>query len=240
MPLLTSHTHPLCIDVVDVPDGGQIGMTLCPGKKQPNSVSGHWQRDLATDLKAVADWGATAVVTLMEPKELEWVAVADMGEMVESLGMDWYHLPIRDVQPPGMRFENRWVLYGLLLRRRLRRGEKVLIHCRGGLGRTGTVAGRLLAELGMRPSAGGSHLLGTAAQQVTGAVGLGVQVHHQGLPAAGGADGRQVTADGGFAYAPFLVEYDATHDGTPDPGNNSSAIKCIPSFPFWRSSPPTP
>ena len=39
------------------------------------------------------------------------------------------------------------------IRDRLRSGFDVLIHCRGGLGRAGTIAARLLVELGMRPDA---------------------------------------------------------------------------------------
>ncbi|MCF7994982.1 MAG: ADP-ribosylglycohydrolase family protein [Chromatiaceae bacterium] len=149
MARLTSQTHPLRIDAVDTPCGGSVGMTICPGKQQKGSISGDWYRDLDTDLRVIVDWGAAAVVTLMEPNELAGVGVVHMGEAVEALGMDWYHLPIRDVQPPGQRFENRWVLAGLRLRRLLRRGHKVLIHCRGGLGRSGTVAARLLVELGV-------------------------------------------------------------------------------------------
>ncbi len=39
------------------------------------------------------------------------------------------------------------------LRRRLAEGARVLIHCRAGLGRTGTVAARLLVEHGLEPEA---------------------------------------------------------------------------------------
>jgi ADP-ribosyl-[dinitrogen reductase] hydrolase len=31
-------------------------------------------------------------------------------------------------------------------------GHDVLVHCRGGLGRAGTIAARLLVELGMEPA----------------------------------------------------------------------------------------
>lgn len=151
MARLTSQTHPLRIDAVETPTGGVIGMTFCPGKKQRHSISGHWDRDLTADLGVIKDWGAEALVTLMEPDELAWVEVGHLGDAVEALGLDWYHLPIRDVHPPGQRFENRWILYGLRLRRLLRRGGRVVLHCRGGLGRTGTVAARLLVELGMNP-----------------------------------------------------------------------------------------
>ena len=34
----------------------------------------------------------------------------------------------------------------------LRSGRDVLVHCRGGLGRAGTIAARLLIELGMEPA----------------------------------------------------------------------------------------
>lgn len=152
MAMLTSQTHPLRIDAVAAPTGGVIGMTFCPGKKQKHSISGHWNRDLAIDLAVIKDWGAEVVVTLMEPEELAAVGVAALGDAVEALGLEWYHLPIRDVHPPGQRFENRWVLYGLKLRRLLHRGGRCVLHCRGGLGRTGTVAARVLVELGLSPA----------------------------------------------------------------------------------------
>ncbi len=34
----------------------------------------------------------------------------------------------------------------------LRKGRDVLVHCKGGLGRAGTIAARLLIELGMEPA----------------------------------------------------------------------------------------
>ena len=41
-------------------------MTFCPGKRQRGAAIGDWERDLAADLARIADWGAAAVVTLME------------------------------------------------------------------------------------------------------------------------------------------------------------------------------
>ena len=137
-----------CLDTVGTPDGGVIGMTACPGR-QPGA--GHGQRDLTADLRAIRDWGAATLVTLMEPEELHRVGVADIGETAEALGLDWYHLPIPDFQAPGPAFAERWPLYGLRLRRLLRSGGRVAIHCRGGFGRTGTLAARLLVELGVAP-----------------------------------------------------------------------------------------
>jgi hypothetical protein len=52
---------------------------------------------------------------------------------------------------PSQEFERKWNDAGEQLRMILRRGDDVLAHCRGGLGRAGTIAARLLIELGMEP-----------------------------------------------------------------------------------------
>ena len=65
--------------------------------------------------------------------------------------MLWFHLPIIDVSTPDEGFERQWEVAGNELRMLLRSGRDVLVHCRGGLGRAGTIAARLLIELGMEP-----------------------------------------------------------------------------------------
>jgi ADP-ribosyl-[dinitrogen reductase] hydrolase len=61
--------------------------------------------------------------------------------------MKWVHLLIRDVLVPDAKFEAPWATAGLELRECLQRVGSILVHCRGGLGRTGTIAARLLVEL---------------------------------------------------------------------------------------------
>lgn len=132
--------------------GGTIGITFCPGKQQHSAFSGQWSRDLAIDLDAIRDWGAAAVVTLVEDHELASLKVQHLGSAVQARHMAWHHLPIRDVSVPCARFEAQWQQYGEALRGLLRHGFKVLVHCKGGLGRAGTIAARLLAELGTDPA----------------------------------------------------------------------------------------
>jgi ADP-ribosyl-[dinitrogen reductase] hydrolase len=67
-------------------------------------------------------------------------------------GLVWHHLPIRDVSVPDSSFEENWESVGAELRGRLQRGESLVVHCHGGLGRGGTVAARLLVELGEVPA----------------------------------------------------------------------------------------
>jgi ADP-ribosyl-[dinitrogen reductase] hydrolase len=148
----TSHSHPLEIASVETPGGGRIGMTFCPGKQDAFAMTGAWARDLDTDLAAIRAWGASALVTLMEQHELAHLKVDHLGEAVRSVGLDWYHLPIQDVSVPSSEFETDWRTSGEALRKRLLGGQSLVVHCRGGLGRTGLISARLLIELGESPA----------------------------------------------------------------------------------------
>ncbi len=146
---------PLRIDAVTVPGtGGLIGMTICPGKDE-NAGSrysdGHRKRDLGLDLKVIRDWETQALVTLIEQFEFELLSVPELPEKAREFGIRWLHLPIVDVWVPDKAFEEEWERSGEELRRILRDGGRIVIHCRGGLGRTGLVAGLLLVEFGMAP-----------------------------------------------------------------------------------------
>ena len=148
----TSLTHPLRIaEVRASPSHGRIGITFCPGKRDPFAHTGAWNRDLGTDLDAIAAWGATLVLTLVEQAELVTLKVPSLGDEVQRRGIAWLHLPITDFSVPTQAFEAQWITRGREIRDRLRDGQDVLVHCRGGLGRAGMMAARLLVELGMEP-----------------------------------------------------------------------------------------
>lgn len=150
----TSQTDPLIINTLKIPEGGgDIGLTLCPGKCQSTALSGSWQRDLGVDLEVVRAFGAVALVTLMESHELTRFRVpeSEFEKRTAEAGLEWHHLPIVDGGVPDAVFEDRWVYSGLRLRMLLASGKNIVIHCRGGLGRTGIIAARLLVEFGKEP-----------------------------------------------------------------------------------------
>lgn len=150
MKKLTSQDSPLRIDSYTLIDtGGTIGMTICPGKKRPGSISGDWERDLDLDLQLVQDWGAEIVLTLLEDFEFSEVGVEELRPKVETLGLRWLHLPIPDKNAPTMDFATQWRKAGPEVHACLQRGGKILIHCMGGIGRTGTIAAQILMERGM-------------------------------------------------------------------------------------------
>jgi ADP-ribosyl-[dinitrogen reductase] hydrolase len=135
------------------PDSGLIGITFAPGKKGRSLRGGYHDRDLDIDLDVVAAWGAAAVVTLIEETELQELEIWDLEKEVRRRFMEWHHLPIRDVSVPDAAFERSWIVDAARLQALLDAGANVLIHCRGGLGRAGMVAARLLVERGVEPDA---------------------------------------------------------------------------------------
>jgi len=137
------------IDTLPVPGSrARIGLCACPGQSGA----------LSSDLQLLHDWGALGLVTLIEGHEFALLGVKSLPEQVEALGMRWWHLPIRDMHTPDADFETRWRENGDELRRLLSDGVSVALHCRGGLGRTGTVAARLLVELGSAPALAVEHV----------------------------------------------------------------------------------
>ena len=147
----TSHSDPLLIDELVTPGGGRLGLTLCPGKQQDDAVSGAWRRDLDVDLDAIRAWGAGTLVCLVEQHELQALGVTRLPAACRERGIVFRHLPIADYHAPDAGFEDHWLYHGEHLRQALRDGARVLLHCKGGLGRTGTIAARLLVELGTTP-----------------------------------------------------------------------------------------
>ncbi|MBD5538460.1 MAG: phosphatase [Desulfovibrio sp.] len=134
----------------------QLGLSICPGKVDPWAYSGPCARNLGEDVETVRQWGATHVVTLLEPEELEYLQVTGLGEAVRQAGMAWHHWAVVDGSALRTRHDAQadpWREECGRLLQALERGEKIFIHCRGGLGRTGTLAARLLIGLGLAPVA---------------------------------------------------------------------------------------
>lgn len=130
----------LRVSLLSVPGtAGRLHLSPCPGRWDGDAGAA----SVAGDLAAIRAAGAGRLVTLVEAKELPLPLLAWI-EAVEAAGLDFLHLPIADYGVPGGDFEPDWAAADLA--GRLRAGETVAIHCRAGLGRTGTIAARLLIE----------------------------------------------------------------------------------------------
>lgn len=150
----TSKTHPLQIATMPIGGtSGRVGITFCPGKYDPAAMTGGWDRDLSADVQAIQRWGASTLICLLEQHEIELLRATNLKETVQAADIRFLHLPIRDGGTPDPAFEASWGSIHPTLHEEIRRGGAILVHCRGGLGRAGLVAARLLIEFGMDPAA---------------------------------------------------------------------------------------
>ena len=118
---------------------GRLGLTILPGRRDLG-------RNLDEDLDLLESEGIAAVVVLVPRPELASYGVPDLVDALEAREFEVRELPILDQKVPtatDLRELTRW------LRQRLVAGDRVLIHCVGGLGRTGTVAACTLIERGL-------------------------------------------------------------------------------------------
>ncbi len=141
----TSETSPIRVDfVAERP----LGLTFAPGKKGAAQIGAYvWDRDLATDLQRLRDhYSVDCVVTLLEEHEFKQLEVPDLRDAVRAHGMTSHWFPIPDGGIPddlgGFVATVRTIVSAL------RTGSRVVVHCRGGLGRAGTVAACVLVVLG--------------------------------------------------------------------------------------------
>jgi ADP-ribosyl-[dinitrogen reductase] hydrolase len=143
---------PYLLDFVEVSStGARIGMTPCPGTSIFPSRRAGWKPDLVADLDVIGAWGAVGVVTLIRAGEPTAPQLDDLRRGIEARGIEWHHAPISDGDIPDADFESCWRNVGTRVRTLLHEGQSVLLHCLGGFGRTGTIAARLLVELGEDP-----------------------------------------------------------------------------------------
>ncbi|MDT3467314.1 MULTISPECIES: cyclin-dependent kinase inhibitor 3 family protein [Stenotrophomonas maltophilia group] len=145
----TSISHPLKIATLPVgANGGGIGVTFAPGKHQDVAMTGSWARDLDVDLASIAEWGAQHLITLIEPREFEELLITSLEERARAHGLMWHGLPITDGAAPDARLLGPWRSLGPQFAAELLSGTRIVVHCKGGLGRAGTVAAMLLIETG--------------------------------------------------------------------------------------------
>ena len=148
-PLKTSGSDPLQVQFVgplSVGVTGRLGMTFAPGKRAAG-ISGRWERSLQIDLARLRSVFAVEVlVSLIETRELLELGITALAEVARATGIEVRRFPIPDGGVPAD--EQAFVADVRTTVASLRAGKVVVVHCRGGLGRTGLYAAACLRALG--------------------------------------------------------------------------------------------
>ena len=147
----TSETDPLMVDFLphdEVGRLGRLGMTFAPGM-QAESVRGRWERDLATDMRALEEeHEVNVLVSLMEDHEYRGYRIPELLEKDRTGSKEILRLATGDMSVPQEAESEMFEAFVQDVVQRLEQGQNVVAHCRGGLGRTGTVAACVLVALG--------------------------------------------------------------------------------------------
>lgn len=131
------------IDFIQLPGiSGKIGLGRAPG----------YGSDRFEDFRSIKSQGISKIYCLQEEDELTWLAKGETSlerkELLKDLGIEFVHSPIADFSIPD---EDQARELAEMILSDVASGKNVLIHCMGGLGRTGTVAACTLVRFGLMP-----------------------------------------------------------------------------------------
>lgn len=112
---------------------GQGALGLCP---MPGRSGAY-----AADLTVLQNWQPDLVISLTTGAELARIA-PNLAADLAAAGIAWRPFPIADFDIPGAD----WPSIATAAHGCLGAGGKVLLHCMGGCGRSGSVALRLMVE----------------------------------------------------------------------------------------------
>lgn len=139
----TSESDPIGIAEIILDEQQKIGLSFCPGKTQPGAMSGDWKRDLEIDLERIRSHGYDVVVSLIESEEFVELEVETFHRgAVQKADMEWIWVPIVDGLTPTQ--TNHAGLNEVLAE--VKSGKSVFVHCKGGLGRAGSITAWLLTH----------------------------------------------------------------------------------------------
>lgn len=123
----------------DKAESKSIGMTLLPGRKD-------YDRNLRDDIQQIKNENIEIVIPLITFDEMHEYGVDDLIKEYKIAGLEVYHLPIMDQYICST---EQMVNLIAFIEEKVKNGKKILLHCVGGLGRTGLVAATYLKHLGV-------------------------------------------------------------------------------------------
>ena len=123
--------------------GGTLGIAPLPGH------GGVY----ADQLSALLRWAPGLVLSMTGAREMAAAGAAALGRDLARAGVAHRGFALPDMAVPGPAAQAAWPELAEMLLQRLAAGGRVLVHCKGGCGRSGMVAVRLMVLAGEAPEA---------------------------------------------------------------------------------------
>ncbi len=121
--------------------GGELAITPMPGRT----------RHYYTDWLRLMEWRPSLVISMTSQAELDRKGSGSLGSDLANAGIGWLHLPVPDFGVPGDDLD--WPIVRDQALGALGQGNRVLVHCFGGCGRSGMMCLRLMIAAGEDPDA---------------------------------------------------------------------------------------
>ena len=118
-----------------------LGMSPLPG------LTG----DFLADVEKIFNWNPTTILSLTPKKEMEDLGASDFVSMIAKERIPWVHFPIKDFSIVDQQQEVLWEKISKNINLQINNGNRILVHCRGGCGRTGMIVLRFMIEFGEDP-----------------------------------------------------------------------------------------
>ncbi|NQY99831.1 MAG: dual specificity protein phosphatase family protein [Bdellovibrionales bacterium] len=115
---------------------GRMGITILPGRKDRN-------RDLETDINELKAKSVTHVVSVITTEEMNHYGVGELQDALQSAGLNPKLFSLKDQKVPSVSLAGEFYEHVSKL---LETDQKVVVHCVGGLGRSGTLVADYLKK----------------------------------------------------------------------------------------------
>ena len=112
----------------------------------PRPRGGDWLED---EIHAWSQSGVDVVVSLLTPDETKDLDLTEEPQLCRAFNISFISFPIEDRMVPSSRDDALNLVS--VIERLLVEGNSIVIHCRGGIGRSGLVAASLLVYAGIEP-----------------------------------------------------------------------------------------
>lgn len=137
-------------------EAAQAGLTIhalsAGGGILALSPAARCRGDYRGDLIQIYQWKPGLVFSMTTEAEHVAAGAPRLGVDLQSMACRWLHLPVPDFGTPPPEVAAKWPAASRSARQALGGGGRVLVHCRGGCGRSGMAVLRLMVECGEDPA----------------------------------------------------------------------------------------